>query len=181
LAQAQGLIGKDKFSFVRWVDPDGIHLTLKFLGNTPKAKVEPLIEALTEAMQGFYPLNLELDQIGGFPSTRSPRIVWVGLGGETEGLAALHAGVEKAAKQVSFPEEDRPFSPHLTLGRARRNASAEERRLLSNAILNAEITAHASFFVDGIHLMQSMLGPQGAKYNSLARIGLARDLPRDGT
>ncbi|HET6923760.1 MAG TPA: RNA 2',3'-cyclic phosphodiesterase, partial [Anaeromyxobacteraceae bacterium] len=109
---------------VRWVAPEDVHLTLQFLGAVPEERLEALRGALAALARQARPLALELKGAGGFPSARRPRVVWVGVGGEIAPLADLAAGLGRRLAPLGFPPEDRPLSPHLTLGRAREGRGA---------------------------------------------------------
>ena len=121
----QGLRAAD-LTGVRLVDPDGVHLTLKFLGNVDSSRVPALTDALDAVGEGAVPFALHLRDVGVFPDRRSPRVLWAGVSGDTEALAALARRVDDACANVGFPREQRPFSPHLTLARLRDRASADE-------------------------------------------------------
>lgn len=169
---------------VRWVDAEGIHLTLKFLGNIEERQVPPLKAALGEVASEESPFTLCLTEFGAFPTPRSPRVLWVGVGGvggEEEKLARLQRAMEERVSPLGFPREERPFSPHLTLGRVRAEASPLERRLLGESLAKASSEEAPSFLVDTLSLMQSTLTPQGARYHALARFPLGGSaLPEAG-
>ena len=156
------------YSFVKWVEPSGIHLTLKFLGNVPENRITSLTAALTEAVKGVGSFRLQLTSPGAFPNLHRPRVVWVGLGGEVEKLLSLQDQVEKILNTLGFPRENRPFTPHLTLGRVREGASTADARYLGEAIASLQVESGASFTVTAVILMQSTLTPHGALYHPLA-------------
>lgn len=151
---------------VRWVDTQAIHLTLKFLGDTPAQRLDAIGSALEQAAAARSPLTLSLARAGCFPNARQPRVLWVGLGGELDGLAAMQAAIERAIAPLGFPAEARPFTPHLTLGRLRDDASPAARQQLGAAMLALRIPA-ASFVVASVSLMRSDLRPDGAVYTRL--------------
>ena len=105
---------------VRWVRPEGVHLTLKFLGDVDRTRLGDIGEGLLRGVKGP-PIALELASLGGFPRRDRARVVWVGLNGDLEALGRLQGEVEAALEGVGFQRERRDFSPHLTLGRARRS------------------------------------------------------------
>lgn len=174
LAGAQQALGKGKEGGVRWVAPEGIHLTLKFLGNLEEGQLPQLKAALAEAATAEGPFTLQLGPPGAFPSPRSPRVLWIGLEGELEELARLQQAVEEKVSLLGFPTEARPFSPHLTLGRVKPEVSPAARRLLGDKVAQAPPTETISFRVDSLSLMQSTLTPRGAHYQALARFPLGR-------
>jgi len=154
---------------VKWVEPRGIHLTLKFLGYADEAKVPALVQALTGACEGFGSLEVALSGLGVFPSPSRPRVAWVGLSGGVETLLRLQEGVEKVLSPFGFPREDRAFTPHLTIARLREGVAPDEARAFGQAFLRASPES-VSFKVEGISLMKSQLTPSGAIYTRLAFI-----------
>ena len=104
---------------LRPVNPDGVHLTLKFLGDVSTSTVGDVAAALEGAAAGARPFDLELRGVGGFPDLRRPRVLWVGVGGDLEALQRLYESVESALAPLGFPPEGRAFTPHLTLARLR--------------------------------------------------------------
>lgn len=154
---------------VKWVEPRGIHLTLKFLGYVDEAKVPALVQALTRACEGFGPLEVALSGLGVFPSPSRPRVAWVGLSGGVETLLRLQEGVENVLSPFGFPQEERAFTPHLTIARLREGVAPDEAKAFGQAFLKASPES-VSFKVEGISLMKSQLTPSGAIYTRLAFI-----------
>jgi 2'-5' RNA ligase len=111
---------------VKWVNPEVIHLTLKFLGDTPVSKISKVADALAAACQGVDPFELSFEGRGCFPNLRRPRVIWVAvrdLSGSR--LARMQAAVEQHVSPLGFPTEERGFSPHLTVGRVARSANSQ--------------------------------------------------------
>ena len=104
---------------IRWVDPVGIHLTLKFLGDVDTWLLDSLLAAMDKAASGFgpCPIPLSLSGLGVFPNAREPRVLWAGVEGDLQGLGRLQRLMDEALSEVGFARERRPFRPHLTLGR----------------------------------------------------------------
>jgi 2'-5' RNA ligase len=100
-----------------WTKPEGIHLTLKFLDDVQEQKLPEILAGLTDACKGTQKLQLEIAFAGVFPCVRNPRVIWLGISGDTERLAMLQSSIEAAMKRIGFEPEDRKFSPHLTLAR----------------------------------------------------------------
>ncbi len=96
---------------MKWVEPRGIHLTLKFLGSVEEAKVPALVQALPRACEGLDPFEVALSGLGVFPNPSRPRVAWVGLSGGVETLLRLQEGVEKVLSPFGFPREERSFTP----------------------------------------------------------------------
>jgi RNA 2',3'-cyclic 3'-phosphodiesterase len=152
---------------VRWVNPDGIHLTLKFLGDVPVIKRDSLEKALAKAVEGHAPFALSTGNLGCFPNTNRPRVAWIGLQNQVEALAALRDAVERLIAPLGYPTEDRPFSPHLTLGRVRREARRDDVQKLGDLIANSPAPSAQRWQVTAISLIRSELKPSGAVYTPL--------------
>lgn len=146
---------------VRWVRPDGIHLTLKFFGEVTSDRVEPIEEMLQFATEGMRPIELAMLSGAAFPSRRHPRVLRLELqaGGDLE---LLQDRLERGAERIGFPPEGRPFRPHVTLGRVR-----EGHRLPPGAIARLEaIPPGPAFLVERVVLFESRLSPQGPSYST---------------
>ena len=165
---------RDATNCVRWVRPEGLHVTLKFLGHTPDDK-ERVIESALESAAAIRPgFDLWLGPLGSFRSRRGARdqVVWVGLSGETAQLLELAADVDRALVAVGFPAETRPFTPHLTLGRMRRGV----RSAPSFTEDAAWPPGDGAFHVGHLSLMESDLRPDGARYTRRLHTPLSRSL-----
>jgi len=159
---------------VRWVKPGSIHLTLKFLGNISPVQVDEIAAAAAQVVVDEPPLTLYAAGLGGFPSPRKPRVIWVGLGGEVERLVNIQAGLEKALEPLGFAQEGRGFRPHLTIGRVKDRRGLQS---LIEAISTQELPEFNSFDADEIILYKSDLRPTGAIYTKLHRMPLAAPAP----
>lgn len=149
---------------VKWVRPEGIHLTLRFLGEIDPAQVELIHLALGEVVSAHEPFVLTAKGLGCFPSMEQARVVWVGLDGETWRLSTLQREVEKALVELGFPRENRPFRPHLTLGRVR---SPRARHALVSRIRSMERVDLGELQVHAVAQFKSELLPGGARYSLL--------------
>ena len=155
---------------VRWVRPEGIHLTLKFLGDTPLEKVENVKAALAQAAAEVGPFAFSLAGLGCFPSTRQPNVVWVGLQEPTGALTRLRDAVEAVVAPLGFPTENRPFKPHLTLGRVQRYGSRQQAsaaRGVGEVVAVTTIGTIGEMTVHTVSYIQSDLKPSGAVYTTL--------------
>jgi len=153
---------------LRWVRPEGIHLTLKFLGEVPAAKREAVENALAAAVVAPFALDVRLGSLGGFGGRQRLRVIWVGLEGDVEGLAELAALIEEALGPLGFPREGRPFAPHLTLARVPDDAGVQERSRLADLLEAFPSPSLPSMTLTAVNLMQSFLQPTGARYQCLA-------------
>lgn len=152
---------------VRWVRPEGVHLTLKFLGDIDTGSVPAISGALDRCAAPSQPFTLILEGVGAFPNLRRPRVVWVGLGRELEPLMELQQSVEGELEALGFARERRAFTPHLTLGRVRDGATQQQLRALSEAVAGASVERDAHVPVRELALMKSDLRPTGAVYTQL--------------
>ena len=160
-------------SGVTWVRPEGIHLTLKFLGNVKREPLSRLQEAVASGVIAHSPFRLRLSGVGVFPNRRRPRVLWAAVQGELEALGDLRQMVEDAAVTVGFPPEGRPFSPHLTLGRVRRDASEALLERISAAVAAVDLPYSGPWQVSSVQTMRSILHPAGAEYTVLESAPLA--------
>jgi 2'-5' RNA ligase len=151
---------------LRWVRPEGIPLTLKFLGAVP-ARMQPEIEAgITKAVSGMTPFELKLGKLGTFGSKRSPRVLWVDVGGDLESLRTLQGQVEHEMAQLRFATEERRFSPHLTLARVPPEVAADAAGPLADVVAD-RVAPQAVIRATELALMKSDLRPGGAVYTQL--------------
>lgn len=159
-------------TFVKWVAPDGIHLTLKFLGNISPQKVSEITRVMEQASQGVSPLQLEVTEVGAFPNMRQPRVLWVSIKGEVDKLVSWQQHIDNGLVPLGFSKETRPFTPHLTLARLREGCSPGDRRDFGEMVTKTPIEVSYKFNVTGLNLMKSQLLPGGAVYNRLAEVKL---------
>jgi 2'-5' RNA ligase len=168
LRELQAQLKAESLAPVKWVDPNNIHLTLKFLGNVAAGRIDEIGQAMTNAVRGTSPLSLEVKELGVFPNPRRVQVVWVGLGGEVEKLAALQQRIESGLEKLGFAPENRRFTPHLTLARLRDRATPQEREKLGQLIAETEFDATQSFTADSVKLIKSQLTPEGPIYTCLS-------------
>ena len=154
---------------VKWVAVENVHLTLQFLGAVPEERVEAVKEAVAAAASETSPLHLELRGAGGFPNARRARVLWAGVSGEVAPLAGLVSSLGRLLGPLGFPPEERAFSAHLTLGRARDPRGAPG---LAAALAQAADGPGAPWRASEVVLFQSHLSPRGPRYEALARAPL---------
>ena len=157
---------------VRWADPGGTHLTLKFLGDVPLTAMEAVAAAMNAAAHGTEPFTLRTAALSGFPNVERPRVVWLGVAGEIATLRTLQATVEGRIAPLGYPTEARPFAPHLTLGRSHKQPRLAELQTIGRALSLVAAPQPISFAVREIVLMRSELGPGGARYTPIAHAAL---------
>ena len=156
---------------VRWDRADKIHLTLKFLGDTRLDDVARIEEALVNATRYIKKFSFTLDGLGCFPNLKQPRVVWVGVK-DSAALIEMQNRIETHIVPLDFPKEDRAFSPHITLGRVRREASRAEAASVGEAV---RARANQTFGIESVSrviLMKSDLQRGGSIYTQLFTVNL---------
>ena len=157
---------------VKWVDPQSIHLTLQFLGNVDAARIEKIQQVMKDAAKGIAPFRLQIGEPGVFPNPKRPRVVWVGVTGDLEQLGLLQKRIESGLAPLGFLPEKRDYTPHLTLGRVREQASAAEQQALGKIVTETRPGGSGAFTVSAVNLMRSQLTRDGAVYSITGSITL---------
>ena len=155
---------------IRWVSPEAMHITLKFLGEVSAHREEEIKRALEASVLGVSPFILRLGGFGAFPDTRRAKVIWVGCK-PPPALKKLQQQIETNASDIGFDRDKRSFHPHVTLGRLRRGALSE--RLAGLSVVLDRLDFESEYPVKSVELMQSELSPAGARYTVLASIGLS--------
>ena len=158
----------------RTVRPEGIHLTLKFLGDVSVELVPEIEAAMDSAADKVAPFDLSLGDAGVFPNPRATRVLWVGVAGDMDSLGRLQQRIEESLAGLGFRPDRRGFNPHITAGRVRDRVSNADRRKVTETLLSHEY-ARPLIHVEGISLIRSTLHPHGAIYESLYSVGLGGD------
>ena len=166
LAAAQSLLAGEGWP-IRWVRPEGIHVTLAFLGSTPSTLRPKIERAVAEAAAGSGPLRLEVIGLGCFPSASRPRVLWAGLRGDLQALGGLQRDLARRLRRVGVQLEDRAFSPHATLGRARAPLDAGQGRRLGEMLAARREEHFGAWTAEAIELMHSDIQPGGSVYTTL--------------
>jgi 2'-5' RNA ligase len=154
---------------VKWVRPESIHLTLKFLGNIDATQTDTIVNAMALAARDRAALHLTASGMGVFPNARRPRIIWVGLGGQLDQLKSLQQTLDAHLADEGFRAETRPFKGHLTLGRVKGKISADR---LQAALAKLNAFESEIFEANRIILFKSELHPAGAVYTRVAQVNL---------
>ncbi len=152
-----------------WTRPEGIHLTLKFLGEVPAPEIDKIKAALRGAVEGKEKFRIEIGGAGVFPNERNPRVVWIGISGDLEKLSALQASVEDSMAAIGFEPEERKFTPHLTLGRIK---YIKSRGAWQTSLDETRDVRLPGFDVAAVSLMKSELHPKGAVYTEIGKVEL---------
>jgi 2'-5' RNA ligase len=158
--------GESALRAVRWVPANNMHLTLKFLGEVSTGNLQALARILQSEAAEHHGFEMTIGRLGAFPNVRRPRVIWVGTEAPGE-LSGLQKAIESETHKLGYPVEERPFSPHLTLGRISQNARPDEVTRVARALSEIMIGEIGRMRVDRIHLFRSDLHPSGAVYTSL--------------
>lgn len=160
-----------------WVRPDNIHLTLKFLGDTPRERVVNIKKCISESIASINIFKAALDKTGVFPNFKKPQVLWVGLKDPHNHLKILQENIDAKMVELGFPWEKKKFNPHLTLarikhakGKTRESFAGLKQEVESGPSINEEF-----FQVDSVKLIQSELTPKGSIYTVLGKFPLGEE------
>ena len=158
---------------VRWSRPESVHLTLQFLGDVPADRIPNIEDGLRQGCHGQKRVELALGRTGAFPGIPRPRVLWLGLEGGTGHLQLLQARIAERLQALGY-RPDKPFQPHVTLGRVRDSTRRDELEAISQALRQQENRPidRKPFTVHHVSLMQSELRPGGSLYTELAGVEL---------
>src|SRR3989338_2120348 len=154
---------------VTWVEPDHLHVTLKFLDeitDDQRRMVEAMLGRVAEHERAF---TLELEHAGAFPSIDAPRVLWVGLAQGKETVVRIAQAIEREGQAISLHSEERPFAAHVTLGRVR---TSRNQAALTQRLRETDWQPPASWHVTALTLYHSVLSSAGPRYSVLAEIPL---------
>jgi len=152
-----------------WTRPEGMHLTLKFLGEVPEAKIPEIVNGLQTAAAGVGQFRLEVKGVGTFPNPQNARVVWIGLSGDIGTLTRLQGAVEDAMARIGFAREERKFTAHITLGRIKNIRSRDQWLAVLAEIKDRSLPG---FDAAAVRLMKSELKPAGAVYTEIGNVEL---------
>jgi 2'-5' RNA ligase len=158
---------------IRWVPTQNMHLTLKFLGDTTTSYLDFLKQLLAREAESRSQFNMQLGGLGAFPNSRRPRLLWIGIHAPAD-LVSLQRGIETGASRLGYEQEERAFSPHLTIGRVRQNITPPELQKIRAALETIQLGNIGTARVDSIHLFKSDLQPGGSIYTKLFSAPLSK-------
>ena len=159
---------------VRWAGPEGVHLTLKFLGNVSNDAIPTIESGMQRVAEGICPFTVRVQGAGCFPSSRRPRVLWLGLQGELELLLTAQSRLEDSLEVLGVDRETRTFRPHLTLGRVSGGLPEGQAERVKETLQAVGEVGPCHLPVDGLSLMESVLGKEGAVYTRRAFVALSR-------
>ena len=166
LRGVQDDLRRNKFR-IKWVQPDNIHLTLKFLGNVDSNDIDGITAAMSVAIQGCGPITLCAKGVGVFPGLKRARVIWIGLGGQVQRLSEMQGKLEKNLAEIGFSEENRSFKAHLTIGRFK---SSVNPKVIGPILQKYSAIQSEEFILNQIVLFKSDLTPSGPVYSVLQRV-----------
>lgn len=155
---------------IKWVSAENMHITLKFLGCVPEEALTDIKDKLTTASESGYAFNFRLSGFGMFPDSRNPRVIWIGITDNGE-IKKLQKKVEDSMATIGFEKENRPYSPHLTVGRVR---SLKGMNSMIKAIEALKGMEFGNIDVSKMSLMKSELKSTGAQHTVLAEFNFQR-------
>ena len=167
----QSLRGR-RIDGLRLVRPEGMHLTLKFMGNIDASRVPRIANALAAVSARHAPFRLTLAAPGFFPNADRARVLWIGVGGDMRPLRQLQRDVDETLATLGFAAEKRPFNPHLTIARMRDSTARADRRRAADALAAYPLPGGIAISANSVSLMQSELRPGGAVYTRIAHAPL---------
>lgn len=162
---------KDTANKITWVKPDNIHLTMKFLGNIETDKAHAIEKILKNIVSQISIGKLSVKGVGAFPTINNPRVIWVGVE-DDKNLLNIYTQLEEGLAGLGFKKEERPFKPHLTLGRIK---FLKDKKGLKERLEKFADIKLASFIVDSLILFKSELTPEGSLYTKLKEVKLAKN------
>jgi 2'-5' RNA ligase len=157
-------IGREQ---VKWVNVSGMHVTMKFLGETPADEVVLIRGSMDQIASLHSPIQITIENLGCYPNKRKPRVIWVGIREDSGALEALHSQLEQGMQELGFPKEKRRFHPHLTLGRVRRQITGAVLKDLADRIKRIPDPIIGQQYIENLSLIKSEPKPNGPVYTHL--------------
>lgn len=154
---------------VKWVKEDNLHFTVKFLGEIEQNDLETVNRCVAETIADIEPFTVGLSDVGFFPSSRNPRVVWIGTDGGEDELLGIYQNLESCLESEGFDRDSKPFSPHLTIGRVKRNGKL----VLPGTFVEFE---PVKFEVSSLAVIKSSLTPDGPIYEKLSETRMVQDM-----
>lgn len=159
-------------SLIKWVSKDNLHITLKFIGELNTDHISTIQNSLTERLSSVPAFDIHINGLGVFPNSRKPRIFWLGFD-QNKNLERIVSSIENCAVNLGYEADDKPFSPHLTIGRARRDISSGDLIAFTKNFQDHKLEVIPDFKVNYVTLFKSELNREGPLYSQLFRVSLA--------
>ncbi len=155
---------------VKWVEPENLHLTLNFLGEVADTDLYAVCKTVQHAVTDVSAFTMHVSGVGAFPNARRPRVIWAGVRGGADELTFIHDTLGELFRDQGYPGEDRAYTPHLTIGRARQPKPTPE---LAATLEECATWEAGPTFVREVLVMSSQLSPAGPTYAVMGRASLA--------
>jgi len=156
---------------LKWVSTDNLHLTIKFIGDLPDEKLDPLKNLLTETLIDQGGFSIDIQGLRMYPNPKKPRVIWLGIvGGEP--LTEIHNALESTLKPLGIPPEKRAYTPHLTIARVKRQTDPETAKLIGAVFSQFRVDSLGITTIDKVCLYKSILTPKGPVYTPLHMVSL---------
>jgi 2'-5' RNA ligase len=159
---------------VKWVSAQNIHITFKFLGNTPLHQAFQIADVLDQYLAQQKPVELTLREVGAFPNLSKPNVLWIGIS-EIKSLERIYSITEEICSEYGFPRETKPFKPHLTIGRLSRNVSGIDSKKIGDLIIPAKNTCFGQMLLKEVVVFHSELRPSGPVYTPIRKIRIGTE------
>ena len=156
---------------VKWIPPENLHLTLKFLGDTTEELLKSINERLIPLSKSYDKFSLQISGAGAFPNIKYPRIIWLGVR-DSEEIIKLQHDIDESMAGLGFEKDDKQFTPHLTIGRV---ISLRNKDALIKELATLKDMGFGKIGVDNITMMKSELKPGGAEYFKLSEISIGKE------
>ena len=156
---------------LKWVKPDNLHLTIKFIGEIHNDTLNSIKEIISETLKRSTTFDISIKGLGMFPNQNQPRVVWLGIL-NSQPLSEIHSMLDQALQAVNILSSSQKYSPHLTIARIHRQATPEDARKIGQILANYQVHSLGTFTIDKIHLYRSDLRPEGPLYTPLMIVPL---------
>ncbi len=151
---------------LKWVSPQNLHLTIKFLGEVPDKEIEQIKEIMAKTLLSEPAFEIGVEGLGMYPSTHKPRVIWLGIK-EGAPLTVIHKKLNLQLQKAGITPDKRDFNPHLTIARVRRNAEGKTVQEIGKKLSQFKVDSLGRCFIDHIVLYKSVLTPKGSIYTAL--------------
>lgn len=151
---------------LKWVAPQNLHMTIKFLGEVPEENIQKVKDIISASLKGISAFEIAVEGMGMYPNTHQPRVIWLGIKG-SEPLRNIHKTLDSALQTAAIPPDKRGLSPHLTIARIRRNTDKLTVQGIGKTLSQFKIDFLGKCTINEIVLYQSVLTPKGPIYTSL--------------
>ncbi|MCM8789577.1 MAG: RNA 2',3'-cyclic phosphodiesterase [Candidatus Omnitrophica bacterium] len=157
---------------VKWVEPDNIHLTLKFLGEIDDKQLSAVYKAIEESVKEKQAFSLRISSLGAFPKINYPRVIWLGVDKGDMEVKQIAKDLEERIQKIGIPKDDRAFSSHITIGRVRTGRNKDKLVEGLNKLAEVYSSESLEFEVKKITLFKSTLTPKGPIYEAIKETNL---------